>query len=243
MAYALNDLRNKAADMGANYVSYGQPQLGTSGTSEHVTTTTATVVGTAYSCPTGADTPERGGAEVGRAMDEAPEVEPQLRPKAPKPTGAGGFEFGQSAEEGERACTQSGNEWRAREREGYFGCSGTPRSVGLNATVLVKYCANKLCWIRFNGKPNSDGAWRETFARLLRSLEDRYGRPEFREILLPRTCRHHLEACLRDGAASAEVQWDWEGRSVQLIMGKAPGDPDIRLIYKTKFNPLTPNAL
>lgn len=44
--YAMNDLRNKAADRGANYVQNNPPQLG----SGKGTTTTATITGTAYRC-------------------------------------------------------------------------------------------------------------------------------------------------------------------------------------------------
>jgi hypothetical protein len=44
--YAMNDLRNKAAKIGATYVQSDPPQLG----SGHGTTTTATITGTAYVC-------------------------------------------------------------------------------------------------------------------------------------------------------------------------------------------------
>jgi hypothetical protein len=44
--YAMNDLRNKAAEVGANYVQHDPPQLG----SREGTTTTATITGTAYKC-------------------------------------------------------------------------------------------------------------------------------------------------------------------------------------------------
>jgi hypothetical protein len=44
--YALNDLRNKAAARGANYVQSDAPQLGNG----KGTTTTATITGTAYRC-------------------------------------------------------------------------------------------------------------------------------------------------------------------------------------------------
>jgi hypothetical protein len=44
--YAMNDLRNKAADRGATYVQADPPQLGNG----KGTTTTATVTGTAYAC-------------------------------------------------------------------------------------------------------------------------------------------------------------------------------------------------
>lgn len=48
--YAMNDARNKAGELGANYVQLGQPALGVSGGDGGTTTTTATVLGTAYRC-------------------------------------------------------------------------------------------------------------------------------------------------------------------------------------------------
>ena len=45
--YAINDARNKAAALGANYMEVTTPQLGTGGLS----TTTATEMGIAYKCP------------------------------------------------------------------------------------------------------------------------------------------------------------------------------------------------
>jgi hypothetical protein len=46
MKYALNDMRNKAGEMGATHVVSGSPQLG----GGSGTTSTATVMGTAYKC-------------------------------------------------------------------------------------------------------------------------------------------------------------------------------------------------
>jgi hypothetical protein len=44
--YAMNDLRNKAASLGAGYVQSDPPQLGNG----HGTTTTVIITGTAYRC-------------------------------------------------------------------------------------------------------------------------------------------------------------------------------------------------
>jgi hypothetical protein len=57
--YALNDLRNQAAKLGANYVQHDPPQMG----SGDGTTTTVTITGTAYLCAKG-DTPVGPGAPV-----------------------------------------------------------------------------------------------------------------------------------------------------------------------------------
>ena len=45
--YALNDLRNQAAEANANYIQTDPPTLGQG----DGTTTTATISGTAYRCP------------------------------------------------------------------------------------------------------------------------------------------------------------------------------------------------
>jgi hypothetical protein len=44
--YAMNDLRNQTAELGANYVRHDPPQLG----SGDGTTTTVTITGTAFQC-------------------------------------------------------------------------------------------------------------------------------------------------------------------------------------------------
>jgi Domain of unknown function (DUF4156) len=45
--YAMNDLRNKAADLGATHIRHDPPQLGEG----DGTTTSVTITGTAYACP------------------------------------------------------------------------------------------------------------------------------------------------------------------------------------------------
>jgi hypothetical protein len=45
--YAMNDLRNQAAELGGNYIQHDPPQLG----SGDGTTTSVTITGTAYQCP------------------------------------------------------------------------------------------------------------------------------------------------------------------------------------------------
>ena len=47
LEYAMNDLRNKSAELGATHVRHDPPQLGQG----DGTTSTATITGTAYRCP------------------------------------------------------------------------------------------------------------------------------------------------------------------------------------------------
>jgi hypothetical protein len=48
--YAMNDLRNEASELGANFVQHDTPTMGQSGSDNGTATTTATVSGTAYLC-------------------------------------------------------------------------------------------------------------------------------------------------------------------------------------------------
>jgi len=48
--YAMNDLQNKVAELGGNFVQHDTPQLGVAGGDHSTTTSTATVSGTAYRC-------------------------------------------------------------------------------------------------------------------------------------------------------------------------------------------------
>jgi hypothetical protein len=50
LEYAMNDARNKAADLGATHLQFTSPQMGVMGSSAGTTTTTATVVGVAFRC-------------------------------------------------------------------------------------------------------------------------------------------------------------------------------------------------
>ena len=55
--YAMNDMRNKAAELGGNYVQHDPPTLGEG----DGTTTTATMTGTAYKCHQRADSASAAG--------------------------------------------------------------------------------------------------------------------------------------------------------------------------------------
>jgi hypothetical protein len=71
--YAMNDLRNKAAALGANYIQHDSPQLGVSGSNGSTTTSTATVSGTAYKCkePTAPATATSAAAVTAAAAPQA----------------------------------------------------------------------------------------------------------------------------------------------------------------------------
>ena len=75
--YAMNDLRNKAAAKGANYIQHDSPQLGVSGDGNGgSSTSTATISGTAYKCPTPAAAASVAATRVPGASPQAPAASP-----------------------------------------------------------------------------------------------------------------------------------------------------------------------
>lgn len=61
--YAMNDLRNKAAELGANLVQHDPPTMGQG----DGTTTSVTITGTAYACPSA------GGAQTSASVRLVPQ--------------------------------------------------------------------------------------------------------------------------------------------------------------------------
>lgn len=71
--YAMNDLRNKAADMGATHVQTQPPSLGVGG-GQNTTTTSATIVGEAFQCVEGTEgaAVASSGGDTGEQAPSAP---------------------------------------------------------------------------------------------------------------------------------------------------------------------------
>lgn len=206
--HATNDLRNKAGMKGANYVSFGQPQFGVTGSKEGTANNSATVSGIAYQCP------------------EAELV----------PAGAAGFEFGISSTDAEKICVDAGFGYGAHEQPGYFTCDGVPTPVGIQSDVLLRFCEGRLCWIRVSGGPVS-GVWFDTYLELKNVLRRKYGIPKKSTVVLPTNCaRNAIQPCLRDGSAHVMMQWSWSSRLIELAMDNSGGEPAIRLIYKANLD-------
>jgi hypothetical protein len=227
--YALNDLRNQAAELGANYLHHDPPQLG----SGDGTTTTATMTGTAYRCS---------GSTESSASPQAAQPQPapagahaqRAPPPSPPPTGAAGFAFGKSIDESAAACTGAGHEWTPGE-ENHFKCSGAPSDVGFPATVLVRFCSDKLCGLSISTAPESEEgkAWISTFADLKETLVRKYGAPAKDDKVRPVECKtKELYACLTDGRAQFLVDWRWPTKErVRAAMKKTAEGPRIQLQY------------
>jgi hypothetical protein len=189
--YAMNDLRNQAAELGADYVQHDPPQLG----SGDGTTTSVTITGTAYKC-TGAP-PSEGMSSLSGAQSKSSPTEDsdgnagdaRVKRKSP-PEGAVGFSFGQSPEEAAGVCTQAGHEWTPAH-EAHFRCSSTPTAMGLPASSLVQFCSDGLCAVRVTIRPASEDGrvWTNAILEIQKILTQKYGKSDESDNSIPSACR------------------------------------------------------
>ncbi len=89
----MNDLRNKAAELGANFVQHDTPTMGQAGSDNGSTTSTATVSGTAYLCEQKADKKETVVAANDTTDDRPPGCTPGSTQECVGPAGCKGGQF------------------------------------------------------------------------------------------------------------------------------------------------------
>jgi hypothetical protein len=169
---------------------------------------------------------------------------------AATPAGAGGFTFGDTVEESRADC-EPDHSWKA-SGPALFECSGAPKTIGLDARVLLKFCKGALCKLVFLARPDSDqsGDWLRPFVGLKTGLAGKYG-PPLQDNTVPSRCTRDLLPCIRSGDAHIKYWWAFPGGSfVVLVLSSAPGpDAAIRLTYSraeaidAKPEPAAPPAL
>jgi hypothetical protein len=214
--YAMNDLRNKAADLGANYVKHRAPRLSKEGTS-------ATVTGTAYRCRKKAK-PARAIAvgEAASAVVPAPAAPPPEHAAA-VPEGAGGFRFGIEGERARQICERNQHVFSTTEERAT--CSGLPVDLGVRGEVSLVFCRDRLCEIEIVFAPEVDDFTR-AHGHLRIELVERYGRPSS-ETVRTRDCPNELRNCVNDA-------WRWPtGHSVLLTTGASGERTALVLTYSS----------
>jgi hypothetical protein len=226
VTYAMNDMRNKAAALGANYIQNDSPQL----TGNKSTTTTATVSGTAYDC--------EGRSPLDPVAEDATPSQESGAKDAPKPgsvtppTGVAGFTMGSNLEAAQKAC-EAKFAW-SKSGDDVYECTGTPKSIGSDARSVLKFCAGSLCKAVFVVRPASDASseWLRQFVGLKKNLVAKYGEPvEDKDV--PAACVNDLLPCVSKGTAHVKYSWSFpNGTFVVLVLGNKPGpDAVIRLTY------------
>lgn len=221
--YAMNDLRNQAAELGANYLEHDSPQMGvTGGTQGGSTTTTATVSGTAYHC----DDDAKKTAAAPKAVAKNPKT-PKL---SPVPGGAAGFKFGMKTSDAESLCTSAKFEFKGDGARG--DCSGTPTSVGLPAATRLHFCDDGVCGIDVVFSPAEEELV-DQYNTLHTKLVTKYGKPKEAREAVSDSCRQALAKCLEteppDGA-----RWLWpDGHSVSIRLAQDGGKAVVEVSYRT----------
>lgn len=170
----------------------------------------------------------------------------QSRRPSPAPTGAAGFQFGESKEDAQRRCETAAMIWDGTAERP--ACSGNSAALGLSARIALELCDGRVCAIAIEHKPR--GNWSTSIAGLKATLEAKYGRPSSGESsgIIPKECRTEAEftQCLESSALSLQFEWRWpSGESLKLAVGKLePATPaSVRLVYRRPDSAVSSSAL
>jgi hypothetical protein len=225
--YAMNDLRNKAAQLGANFVQHDTPQMGVSGDNKGTNTTTATVSGNAYFCS----------GEKGAAVTTKPAPKPASPPVAekPLPEGVAGFRFGNTVEQTKKLCEDAGHQFTLADTLGT--CSNSVVDLHAPGEVKITFCDNQACRIEVDLRPQS-----ENYARFIldlsKQLSSRYGEKSTNKSQLSKCPKYaeELAQCVLNDTANVLYEWSWpskhvvslstEHTSLQSFVALSYGAPD-----------------
>jgi len=173
-----------------------------------------------------ANTLEGGAESFGRPPTVAP-----APPRHAAPKGAAGFSFGSMLAAASAACTDAGYEWQA-SADGQAVCSGTPASVGVDASTTLRFCDGAVCAIALSiAAPN---AWMGAYGRFDRILQNKYGRPVASTGELREGCQNEIdfEACVTNRGLKIAREWQWDsGERVLLKLGPGDGAPTLQVLY------------
>jgi hypothetical protein len=220
VAYAMQDARNRAAAIGANKVQMGPPQLGVTGSSKGgMSTTSATVVGTAYRCP-------RHHRGTSGPDDEHTPSPPREAP----PTGAAGFEFGQAVAEAQKACTAAGQEWWSDADRAT--CSGPAVDLGLPVHVALDLCDGAICRVSMIGAPATAEAYVAQVASLVGRMRAKYGDGTDKTVIPPE-CEGRIAACVRQQKIGVHVVWEWPSKYAITLRGQTGDSLAFSVAYDT----------
>lgn len=243
ITYAMNDLRNQAAELGANYVQHDTPTLGVGGGDHGTNTTTATISGTAYRCSTKTASSESGASPTAAGSAPPPStdaVAPSLKAQpAPsgalsesalaEPAGCAGFRFGLTSEEAKELCSAGGHQWVDGDEAS--ACSSALVDMGAKAHVQLVFCDEQLCEVRASLQPEK-GKYAAMVTQAYQNIRKRYGKPGVLRDTSAQCPRPKFADCVRAHEGTIVAQWRWDTRThVQLETGVVDDRAVIQLIY------------
>jgi len=186
--------------------------------------------------------PESPIAEQNRHLREAALVARANRPATPPPTGAAGFDFGETPESVASRCEAAGQAWREgnatasnRGDKGRPGCSGAATALGIPARVDFEFCDGRACSITLEHVPPSN--WSRSLVSLKAKLETKYGSAHESSGIVPEWCRSEtaFKGCLESQQVALRYTWRWAGgESIEMSVGKRSeaDNSAVRLVYR-----------
>ena len=182
-------------------------------------------------CTEEAESPQEERNREARNASHAAALAP--KPPTPPPTGAAGFELGQSLDDAQKRCEAAGKQWTPGVGETPT-CSGAVADIGIPAQLGLRFCGGRECAISIEHRPTVD--WSRSVVALKTQLEAKYGPPRETAGPIPDTCRspESFTQCLDANRLTLRYAWRWaSGEGVEMLVGKPSTDmpPSIRLIY------------
>ncbi len=220
--YAMNDLRNKAAEKGANFVQHDAPQMGVSGDKNGTSTTTATVSGNAYACS----------GQKSAAVTVTPVTSPAVAPVRPLPEGVAGFRLGSTVEQAKKICEDAGHQFTLSDASAT--CSSSVVDLKAPSEVAITFCDGQSCGIEVTLLPPPENLGR-FIASLSKQLTAHYGEKTANKTDL-KQCPNpaELAQCVMKDTAHVLHEWSWPSKhSVRLSSGKEKDRPCAKLTYLT----------
>jgi hypothetical protein len=139
------------------------------------------------------------------------------------PTAAVGYRLGAPVDEVRRVCESAGAPLEERGPD-LFRCAKTASSLGLDAVLMLRFCAESLCQIdvRFTPSDATLDAWMQRYQEIENALRRRYGTTISERRQLPSECAAKYQDCFAAETAAFSVLWKWtNGNAVELRNGRA----------------------
>jgi hypothetical protein len=179
------------------------------------------------------EAPESREAEQNRHARAAAAVERANRPPSKPPTGAAGFDFGETPDDAAQRCEAAGQVWGSDG--GKRGCSGPAASLGLAARVYVGFCGGRACLFTIEHVPRA--SWAQSSLSLKARLETKYGSAQESSGLVPEHCRSEraFARCIESEQLTLRYTWRWPGgESLEMSVGTRDHTEGaaIRLVYR-----------
>jgi hypothetical protein len=157
-------------------------------------------------------------------------------PPAPKnaPTSAAGFDLGAEIASLQKVCESAEKQWSVSTPDA-ASCSGPALDLGFAAQVDFGLANNRARTITLKHTPER---WLETVTKIRRTLTEKYGSPQVKQIDMPEECVNEsmFYKCMIDKDLRLKYRWTFgSGAGIEVLVGRIEGTepPAIRIQYSS----------